>query len=238
MGRTKHHAESQDTIAGGKSRVKKWGVHNLNRSTSERINNKTNDRLFSPIFNGELECYKCYKKTKIQYPGINYCQHCNAYQGDWYVWHEYLEHIYDDDFMNKITWSNKPICCSECGNEIEYKPEMTRELIDKIFGGGFTHCHLCNLEYELEQLLEENPIYCKGCNCLIIQHTENDIPLFFILNSENVVYSNAIRHHINYIIDKTVIVCEKCHGKIHHSKKPEDLEWLKPIGKRKNLCIR
>jgi DNA-directed RNA polymerase subunit M/transcription elongation factor TFIIS len=53
----------------------------------------------------------------------------------------------------------------------------------------------------------------------------------------------SIKHHVSYSRDETIIVCESCHAKIHHSKDsalkaflPEDKRPQKPKSEHLILC--
>ncbi|MDG6250057.1 hypothetical protein [Methanocalculus sp.] len=44
---------------------------------------------------------KGFKKTKNVEEHGNTCVHCGAYQGDWFVWHEYLEIAYEPESVSE-----------------------------------------------------------------------------------------------------------------------------------------
>jgi len=48
-------------------------------------------------------------------------------------------------------------------------------------------------------------------------------------------YGEAIRHHLEYADEKTIIVCRSCHSKIHRGSK---LPKLKPLDSREKECLK
>ena len=210
-----------------------------------------------PIYHYKNKCYRCGKEIDVYYPeeiayahGIgnvketysktkgektkgNVCPYCNAYQGNWFVWENFLEVCNDSDIGKSCVWVDVNRKCSQCNNPIDYEMEEDESTdIVNFFEGYWGHkCLSCMNDEDVESLvgLLQGMRRCEICDRLIV-----DDPEYFpniTLDYTTIVRSKTNEHHISYEKNETLFVCSECHMKIHKSDE-EKYRKYRPVDKK------
>ncbi|MFH0816024.1 MAG: hypothetical protein V1934_04330 [Methanobacteriota archaeon] len=98
------------------------------------------------------------------------------------------------------------------------------------FLDGEGYCHFCKKDFQgdgmycsneceqkskriyLAKLINESPI-CKACGERIVEAANEEVKQRFGIE----LPKKVIKHHVSYLKNEVVIVCDKCHAKIHLS---------------------
>lgn len=117
--------------------------------------------------------------------------------------------------------------CKECGKDFQAAGRYCSDV-----------CAKKALRREAAKAVNQAP-FCSICRQKIVGNSYVDMAAVLGIKLPGV----RIRHHVSYGRDETVIVCESCHAKIHHSKDsalkaylPEDARPKKPKSQPLVLC--
>lgn len=100
------------------------------------------------------------------------------------------------------------------------------------------YCILCNADFQ-----NDGPFCSDNCKLLyeklhygLCEHCEicgKELKLHKL----TINWCDGIRHHLNYALDKTILICPECHAKIHHSGVETNILYkiFKPVDKRPKI---
>jgi hypothetical protein len=126
---------------------------------------------------------------------------------------------------------------------VTFSGEPPRWLKNRLAGQEFDNLRICRESYEPD--LEEYSTQGDNGYCIICGKDFQDEGAYCSKQCENAERNFALprcqvcgeisdngllKHHLNYAEDKTIIICQSCHLKIHRG---NNLPELKPVDRRK-----